>query len=158
MTEDQRLENQAFYLTTCRAQGWHNQLNEPLWPSDQEKRAEVAREMFGFALTNAMDATFLEFRNRLDSEGALSSLNDEQRNAVLREYDEILDFAMYQFSITIDRFDHGVLAIQHGLPNDEGELQDPVTIQPSGFFEMFQDAVRWKEEYGRGATIGRKGA
>jgi hypothetical protein len=158
MTEEQRLENQAHYLGTCKSRGWLNENNQHLWPDDPQERAEMARELFGFALTNSLDTTFVEFRNRLNSSDTLKSLTNEQRTAVLREYDEILDFAMYQFSITLDRFDHGILAIQHGKPNDEEELIDPVAIHPTGIFEMFQDAVRWKEEYGRGEAIGRKNA
>lgn len=153
MTEEQRLDNQAYYLEVCRSRGWLDENNQHVWPEDDEKRAEMARELLGFALTNSMDTTFLEFRNRLDSTDSLRSLSDDQRQSVLREYGDLLDFAMYQFAITLDRFDHGVLSLQHGIPNEDNELTDPVTIQPAGFFEMFQDAVRWREEYGRRDAI-----
>jgi hypothetical protein len=156
MTETQRLENQAHYLDICKTRGWLDASGQHVWPDDDGKRAVMARELLGLALTNGLDAAFVTFQNRLESNGALSSLTPDQRAAILHEYDEILDFAMYQISITLDRFDHGILALQHGKSNDEGELREPVTIQPLGIFEMFQDAVRWKEEFGRGDAIGRR--
>lgn len=156
MTEDQRLENQRHYLDICKSRGWIGEDGRHIWPDDDSKRAEMVRELLGLSLTNGLDTIFLEFRNRLDSLDALKSLSHEQRDAVLQEYDKILDSAIYDFAITFDRFDHGVLAIQHGKPNDDEELIDPVTIQPGEFLEMFQDALRWKEEYGRGEAIGRK--
>lgn len=157
MTNDQRLENQAYYQEICQRRGWlAPDGRTTLWPGNDQQRAEQARELLGLALINALDTVFVTFRNRLESHTGLAELNDDQHQAILREYDELLDFALYTVSITLDQFEHGDLEIRHGKRGDDNTLQDPVTIQPLGILEMFQEALRWREEFSWGDVIGRK--
>ncbi len=144
-----------YYHEKVKALGWFTDDMKEIWPEDSEARAETARERFGFALTNSMDTTFIHYKNRLLESETLSHLSEEQKQFILEEYDSLLDFAVYHFGMLFDRFEHGILEIRHGKQNEDEEMIDPVVIQPNGIFEMFQDAVRWKEEYGRGKTIGR---
>lgn len=157
MTNDQRLENQAYYQEICQTRGWlAPDGRTALWPDNDQQRAEQARELLGLALINALDTVFVTFKNRLESHTGLAELNEDQRQAILREYDALLDFALYQVAITLDQFDHGDLEIRHGKRDDDNTLQGPVTIQPLGILEMFQEALRWREEFSRGDVIGRK--
>jgi hypothetical protein len=156
MNEKQRIENMNFYHKKIKSLGWVNENLEDKWPNDPESLAEQARERFGFELMNSMDTTFIDFKNRLEENRNLSNLSKEQKESILEEYDELLDCVVYNLSMLFDRFEHGVLEIRHGKPNEDEELIDPVVIHPHGFLEMIQDSLRWKEEYSRGKNIGRK--
>src|SRR5262249_42899012 len=131
MTEEQRKENQRYYIDCCRRKGWLDENCKHLWPEDPEARADMGRGLFGLALTNALDSIFINWHERASNPNGrtqatpgslvdrddqywrrgLASMTQEQRDFVLRVIDDVLDFAAYQFSITLDRFDHGDLSV-----------------------------------------------
>jgi hypothetical protein len=55
----------------------------------------------------------------------------------------------------LDRFDFGDLSVHFTAVDDEHKPKFTVPIHPHGFLEMFQDVLKWKERFGRGADIGR---
>jgi len=99
----------------------------------------------------------------------LAAMTQEQRDFVLRIIDDVLASIAYSFPIMLDRFDHGKLTINltpHARDDDDDDDDDetskpaeaplpPIQIHPHGFLEMFQEALEWREKFGRGAAIGR---
>ena len=170
MKEQVRLAFQQRYQQICRDQGWLTAENESVWPEEPEVRAIAAREMFGLALIAGTDSTFWDVKEELAAEElkgtatlksaleVLRALSDEQKSAVLTLVDDVLDSCVYRFSIQLDCFDHGFLSLRFQAMDDEECVPLPETeveINPCGYFEMFQDALRWREEYGMGTDIGR---
>ena len=175
MTEKQRKENQKYYLDCCRREGWLDENNNEIWPEDPEARAEMGRGLFGLALTNALDSFFITWHERASNpEGrstatlgslvdridqdwrrGLAAMTQEQRDFVLRVIDDVLDGIAYQFAITLDRFDHGDLSVHLTAVDDQHQPKFTVQIQPHGSLEMFQDVLAWRDQFGRGSSIGR---
>ena len=141
-----------------------------VWPSSPEERAMVARELFGLALIFGTDSSFHHVKEQMGAESlsatptlnaaleTIKAMDDEQKSAILTLVDDILDFAVYKFAIQLDRFDHGFLSLRFQNADDEEYEPQPETeveINPCGINEMFQDAVRWKQEFSMGTDIGR---
>jgi hypothetical protein len=157
MTEEERKNNQRYYLERCRQEGWLDEQGNHLWPEDTEARSSMGRGLFGLALTNSLDSIFITWRDTIQNPKAkvFASMTPEQKEAVLRAIDDVLDFAAYEFAITLDRFDHGELSVQLTTVNDHQEPKFTIPIHPHGFLDMFQDVLEWKEKFGRGTDIGR---
>jgi hypothetical protein len=175
MTEDQRKENQRYYLECCRREGWLDQENQHLWPEDPEARAAMGRGLFGLAITNTLDSLFITWRERASNPngraeatpGSIVDLSDkawrqgfasmsaEQREFVLRVVDAVLNSAAYRFAMTLDRFDHGNLHLGLTVLDSEQKPQFTVPIHPDKDWEMFQDILAWRDRFGRGPDIGR---
>lgn len=170
MNEEFRIRFMKRYQAICRKRGWITDSGEDVWPPTSEERAMIAREMFGLALISDTDGSFYHVKEQIGAEAisatptlkaaleTIGAMNDEQKSAILSLTDDILDFAVYKFSILLDRFDHGFLSLRFQAKDNETCEPMPETeveINPCGFNEMFQDALRWKEEYSMGAEIGR---
>lgn len=170
MSEESRLKLQEHYLKICRERGWIAEDGSHQWPSSAEDRAAMARELFGLALISDTDAVFNGVKEQLDAvsidaaqtlKGALETLrrmSEEQKAAILTLVDDILDAAVHRFALELDRFDHGFLSLRFQCMDEEEFEPQPgseVEINPFGLLEMFQDALRWKEEFTMGPLIGR---
>lgn len=170
MKESTRIWLHERYQAVCHDRGWFEEEEQGrLWSRPEEERADIAREMFGLALTASTDSTFCEAREALQADElqatpslgeanhVLRALSEEQKSAVLRLLDEVLHMSVYDFTILLDRFDHGNLSVDFQARDEEGEPipGSECRIHPHGHLEMFQDALRWREEYGLGQQIGR---
>jgi hypothetical protein len=169
MGEESRLRFQKYYHAICRERGWTTEDGEDVWPASAEERAHVAREIFGLALIFGTDSSFYHVKEQIDAQSlsatptlnaaleTIRAMDDDQKSAILTLVDDILDFAVYQFAIQLDRFEHGFLSLRFQNVDDKCDPQPEteVEINPYGIYEMFQDAVRWKTEFSMGTDIGR---
>ncbi len=170
MSEQSRLRFQRYYHKICRERGWMTDDGESLWPQTAEERASVARELFGLAMVSSTDSSFQHVKEQMkaDTLAAMPTLkaalevivgmSDDQKSAILTLVDDILDSSVYNFTIQLDRFDHGFLSLRFQNVDEhecEPQPETEVEINPCGSYEMFQDAVRWKREFSMGADIGR---
>jgi len=171
MNEQTRLERQERYLAICRERGWLAEDNEELWPDDDDARTEMARGLFGLTLVTATDDLFADFRDQIGATdcnagsdvGAaiktLRSLDDHQKSAILTLLDDFLDTAVPLGMLSLDRFDHGFIKLQVVQSNPKECEPIPgseIDIISDDHNELFQDALRWKEDFSCGTQIGRR--
>ena len=88
----------------------------------------------------------------------MRGMSDEQKSAVLRLVDDVLEMSVYDFTILLDRFDHGALTVDFQAHDEEGHPipGSECRIHRHGDLETFQDALRWGDEFGLREEIGRK--
>ena len=171
MDETTRLKFRDYYMATCQERGWIDDQGCEIFPDDPDERMEAVRDMFGLATVFGTDSTYQSFREQLnacdldamptaDALELLANTPDEIKSAILSLIDGVLDSSVYKFLIQIDRFDHGHLSLH--FQQREPESCEPITetdmdITTDSTFEMFQDAIRWREEFGMNSKIGRLG-
>jgi hypothetical protein len=171
MNETLRKEHQRHFIECCKREGWLDKDGTETWPEDSEKRATMGRGLLGLNLVHALDSTFITWQERANNPekraatgatpGSLAdridqdwrrgfaSMTVEQRQFVLRVIDEVLDETAYHFGITLDRFDHGELAVHLTVKDEEDQPKFTTQIQPHGNLEMFQDFLEWKKRFSR---------
>ena len=164
-----RIKFRDYYEAVCRERGWIDESGREQFPTEPEERIGSVREMFGLATIFGTDSTFQSLREQLDAReleasshddavNLLRAAPDEMKSAVLALVDGVLDSSVYKFLFQIDRFDHGHLSL-HFQQRDQDSCEPiPATemdITTDSMFEMFQDAIRWREEFGMNSKIGR---
>ena len=169
MDESTRLKFHEYYQAVCRERGWIDENGSEHFPADPDDRMDVIRDMFGLATIFGTDSTFQSLREKLgahelsasshaDAIELLSAAPDDMKSAILAVIDQVLDSTLYSFLIQIDRFDHGHLSLhfqQRDEETCEPMIETDIDITTDSIFEMFQDALKWKEEFGMNSKIGR---
>ena len=169
MDESTRLKFHDYYQSICRARDWVDDSGHDQLPVDPDERIEVVRDMFGLATIFGTDSTFQSCRERIDARelnampladalNLLAAKPDETKSAVLALIDEVLDSSVYKFLMQIDRFDHGHLSLhfqQRDAESCEPIAETDLDITTNSMLELFQDALKWRGEFGMNSEIGR---
>lgn len=140
-----------------------------VWPDGDEQRVRLARRLFGWAIVGQVDywidyAYHLilnpgpdrpSFRDNYASEkeksyrACFSTLNDTQRQLLLRLVRELADGVAMSILGSLDEFGLGGDRVEISVigRGSEGEqIVVPITAVDE---EMYQQYVSWQEEFGR---------